>query len=208
MLLGEGQHSWPVPALPQFLNGMLSTSCPTCPRRGTGDIAFRVLRAIRQAELEGRARPASVSRPTSAGGSSSEALGSVVVCDINPKMLEVGRSKAQQSSDLSRGSQLIHPSFPHRSFTYILPTPPKIGDLGLSFVEGNAETLPAFGDASFDSYTIAFGIRNVTDRDTALREAYRVLKPGGRYAHIICHCGKAQWGVQKSPSLSFQYVLR
>jgi SAM-dependent methyltransferase len=33
----------------------------------------------------------------------------------------------------------------------------------------------------FDSYTIAFGIRNVTDRQAALQAAYRVLKPGGRY---------------------------
>lgn len=55
------------------------------------------------------------------------------------------------------------------------------GDAGLSFVEGNAEALP-FDDASFDSYTIAFGIRNVTDRPAALREALRVLKPGGRCA--------------------------
>jgi len=47
-------------------------------------------------------------------------------------------------------------------------------------VEGNAESLAMFEDASFDSYTIAFGIRNVTDRDLALREAYRILKPGGR----------------------------
>ncbi len=49
-------------------------------------------------------------------------------------------------------------------------------------MEGNAESLPMFADASFDSYTIAFGIRNVTDRDAALREALRVLKPGGRWA--------------------------
>ena len=54
------------------------------------------------------------------------------------------------------------------------------GDQGLSFTEGNAESLPCFEDASFDAYTIAFGIRNVTDRDAALREAYRLLKPGGR----------------------------
>lgn len=49
----------------------------------------------------------------------------------------------------------------------------------MSFVEGNAEALP-FPDASFDTYTIAFGIRNVTDRPAALAEALRVLKPGGR----------------------------
>lgn len=50
----------------------------------------------------------------------------------------------------------------------------------LSFVQGNAEALP-FEDRSFDAYTIAFGIRNVTHIDTALSEAFRVLKPGGRF---------------------------
>src|SRR5581483_1835354 len=50
----------------------------------------------------------------------------------------------------------------------------------LSFVQGNAECLP-FGDRSFDAYTIAFGIRNVTRIDKALSEAFRVLKPGGRF---------------------------
>ena len=49
----------------------------------------------------------------------------------------------------------------------------------MAWVEGNAESLP-FPDASFDSYTIAFGIRNVTDRPAALREAHRVLRKGGR----------------------------
>ena len=43
----------------------------------------------------------------------------------------------------------------------------------MSWVEGNAEKLP-FSDESMDSYTIAFGIRNVTDKDAALRDAYRV----------------------------------
>ena len=37
-----------------------------------------------------------------------------------------------------------------------------------------------FDDHSFDAYTISFGLRNVTDMDQAIREAYRVLKPGGR----------------------------
>jgi demethylmenaquinone methyltransferase/2-methoxy-6-polyprenyl-1,4-benzoquinol methylase len=50
----------------------------------------------------------------------------------------------------------------------------------LDFVEANAEELP-FEDNSFDAYTIAFGIRNVPDIDRALREAYRVLRRGGRF---------------------------
>ena len=49
-----------------------------------------------------------------------------------------------------------------------------------SFVEGNAEALP-LPDKSFDAYTIAFGIRNVPRIPLALREAYRVLKPGSRF---------------------------
>jgi len=50
----------------------------------------------------------------------------------------------------------------------------------IAFVEGNAEDLP-FPDRSFDAYTIAFGIRNVPRIDRALAEAYRVLRPGGRF---------------------------
>ena len=53
---------------------------------------------------------------------------------------------------------------------------------GLTWTTGDAETLP-FPDRSFDGYTIAFGLRNVTDIDKALAEAHRVLKPGGRF-----HC--------------------
>lgn len=48
------------------------------------------------------------------------------------------------------------------------------------FTVGNAEKL-AFADNTFDAYTIAFGIRNVTHIDQALAQAYRVLKPGGRF---------------------------
>ena len=51
---------------------------------------------------------------------------------------------------------------------------------GLVWTEANAETL-TFPGASFDAYTIAFGIRNVTDIPAALREAHRVLKRGGRF---------------------------
>jgi demethylmenaquinone methyltransferase/2-methoxy-6-polyprenyl-1,4-benzoquinol methylase len=50
----------------------------------------------------------------------------------------------------------------------------------IDFVEANAEALP-FGHKEFDAYTIAFGIRNVPRLETALAEAHRVLKPGGRF---------------------------
>ncbi|PCI33165.1 MAG: bifunctional demethylmenaquinone methyltransferase/2-methoxy-6-polyprenyl-1,4-benzoquinol methylase UbiE [Alphaproteobacteria bacterium] len=76
----------------------------------------------------------------------------VTVCDINASMLEVGRDRA-----IDRG---------------ILRN--------IDWVCGNAEGL-SFPDNSFDVYTIAFGIRNVTNIDKALAEAYRVLKPGGRF---------------------------
>ena len=46
---------------------------------------------------------------------------------------------------------------------------------------GNAEDLSMYEDEKFDAYTIAFGIRNVTDKQKALEEAYRVLKVGGRF---------------------------
>lgn len=57
--------------------------------------------------------------------------------------------------------------------------PKKDAGMDLTRICGNAENLP-FPDGYADAVTIAFGIRNVTDRDKALREFYRVLKPGGR----------------------------
>lgn len=75
-----------------------------------------------------------------------------VICDISREMLDVGQRKVNDAG------------LAHR----------------IDLVEGNAEQL-AFKDRSFDAYTIAFGIRNVTDIPQALREAHRVLKTGGRF---------------------------
>lgn len=69
---------------------------------GTGDVAFRILRAIRAAELEEQAAAAA----TAGGGPPGRqgpGRGSVTVCDINPAMLDVGRKKAAAAPDLAGG---------------------------------------------------------------------------------------------------------
>jgi demethylmenaquinone methyltransferase / 2-methoxy-6-polyprenyl-1,4-benzoquinol methylase len=75
-----------------------------------------------------------------------------VLADISTEMLEEGRRKV--------AAQGLSPR--------------------ITITQGNAEALP-FPDRTFDAYTIAFGIRNVTHIDQALREAFRVLKIGGRF---------------------------
>ena len=80
--------------------------------------------------------------------------GNVTVCDINESMLSIGRDR----------------SLDHGFLT------------GCDWCVGDAEQLPV-NDRSTDSYTVAFGLRNVTQLDMALREAQRVLKPGG---HLLC----------------------
>jgi demethylmenaquinone methyltransferase / 2-methoxy-6-polyprenyl-1,4-benzoquinol methylase len=74
-----------------------------------------------------------------------------VVCDMTESMLIEGRKRAEAEHQADR----------------------------LDWVVGDAMALP-FADNSFDIYTISFGIRNVTRIPDALREAYRVLRPGGR----------------------------
>jgi demethylmenaquinone methyltransferase / 2-methoxy-6-polyprenyl-1,4-benzoquinol methylase len=79
------------------------------------------------------------------------ATGSVVLGDINAAMLHSGRDRLLDSGFVRN----------------------------LHYAQLNAEALP-FPDGSFDAVTIAFGLRNVTDKQRALGEMHRVLKPGGR----------------------------
>ena len=94
---------------------------------GTGDIAFRVRKRTGE---DGR----------------------VVVCDLTPDMLEVGRDRAVDKGYLS----------------------------GIDWVAGDAMSLPV-NSRTADAYTIAFGLRNVTHIEDVLAEAYRSLRPGGRF---------------------------
>jgi demethylmenaquinone methyltransferase / 2-methoxy-6-polyprenyl-1,4-benzoquinol methylase len=98
---------------------------------GTGDVAFRVLdRLVRRHVAPPR----------------------IVVCDVNPQMLEIGRDRALDANRLD----------------------------AIDWLCADAEALP-LPDRSVEAYTIAFGIRNVTRIDRALAEARRVLVPGGRF---------------------------
>ena len=77
--------------------------------------------------------------------------GSVVLSDINEAMLEIGR---QRLEDRGISGNIV-------------------------YALANAEKLP-FAEHEFDAVTIAFGLRNVTDKNAALREMFRVLRPGGK----------------------------
>ncbi|MGX5732300.1 bifunctional demethylmenaquinone methyltransferase/2-methoxy-6-polyprenyl-1,4-benzoquinol methylase UbiE [Pseudoxanthomonas beigongshangi] len=90
--------------------------------------------------------------------------GEIVLGDINAGMLSVGRDRMTDRGLVS----------------------------GLDYVQCNAEALP-FPDQSFDLVTIAFGLRNVTDKDAALREMHRVLKVGGQARVLEFSEVTAEW---------------
>jgi demethylmenaquinone methyltransferase/2-methoxy-6-polyprenyl-1,4-benzoquinol methylase len=90
--------------------------------------------------------------------------GELVLGDINGAMLRVGRDRMTDRGNVR----------------------------GFEYVQCNAEKLP-FPDASFDLVTIAFGLRNVTDKDAALREMHRVLKVGGQARVLEFSEVTAEW---------------
>lgn len=101
----------------------------------------------------------------------------VTICDINRHMLEEGRNRAIDRNILER----------------------------IEWVCVDAEKLP-FEDNSYDAYTIAFGIRNVTHIDQALAEAYRVLKPGGRFMCLEFSHMANDWLQKCYDSYSFNVI--
>lgn len=93
-----------------------------------------------------------LNRADDRAGAEAKPPATAVICDINYEMLKAGAARADMKPFGER----------------------------LARVTGDAESLP-FPSGSADAYTIAFGIRNVTDIDEALSEAFRVLKSGGRF---------------------------
>ncbi|RPE79766.1 bifunctional demethylmenaquinone methyltransferase/2-methoxy-6-polyprenyl-1,4-benzoquinol methylase UbiE [Vulcaniibacterium tengchongense] len=105
--------------------------------------------------------------------------GSIVLGDINGAMLRVGRDRLTDQGKVA----------------------------GFEYVQLNAEKLP-FPDASFDLVTIAFGLRNVTDKDAALREMRRVLKVGGQARVLEFSEVKPEWFRPLYDFHSFQVLPR
>nr|CAG4712064.1 unnamed protein product [Naegleria fowleri] len=106
---------------------------------GTGDVGFRIVEALRRASVD------------------SGVKSKVIISDINPSMLQVGKDNASRLG--------------------LAATSPTVD---IEWLEANAEDFTGKIESnSIDGYTICFGIRNCTHIDRVLSEAYRVLKPGG-----------------------------
>ncbi|KAE8344614.1 hypothetical protein BDV24DRAFT_148841 [Aspergillus arachidicola] len=122
----------------------------------------------------------------------------VTIADINPDMLAEGKKRSIQT--------------------------PYYNTNRLSFMQGNAQAMPNIPDNSVDLYTVVFGIRNFTDKQAALHEAFRVLKPGGVFAcmefskveNSVFNAVYKQWSFSAIPMIgqlvagdrdSYQYLV-
>lgn len=102
--------------------------------------------------------------------------GQVVLADINASMLNVGRDRLMDEGITGN----------------------------INYVQANAECLP-FPDNSFDCITIAFGLRNVTDKEAALRSMNRILKPGGQLL-VLEFSQPADWLASIYDTYSFKLL--
>lgn len=128
---------------------------------------------------------------------------SAVVHAVDPKA-------GERILDLAAGTGTSSVPF-EQVGAYVVPTDFSLGMLtegrkrqpGLPFVAGDALHLP-FADGVFDAATIAFGLRNLVDRDAGLRELLRVVRPGGRL--VICEFSQPVWGPFRT--VYTEYLMR
>ncbi|EPH40238.1 putative Demethylmenaquinone methyltransferase [Streptomyces aurantiacus JA 4570] len=117
---------------------------------------------------------------------------------------------AQKVLDLAAGTATSSQAFAQAG-AYVVPCDFSLGMLSVGkqrhpwmpFTAGDAMRLP-FKDDTFDAVTISFGLRNVQDTDAALREMYRVTRPGGRV--VICEFSEPTWGPFRT--VYIEYLMR
>src|SRR5690349_10102781 len=117
---------------------------------------------------------------------------------------------AQKVLDLAAGTATSSLPFT-RTGAYVVPCDFSLGMLRVGkkrhawmpFTAGDATKLP-FRDGTFDAVTISFGLRNVQDTDAALREMYRVTRPGGRV--VICEFSHPTWAPFRT--VYTEYLMR
>ncbi|WP_345105667.1 demethylmenaquinone methyltransferase [Streptomyces drozdowiczii] len=122
----------------------------------------------------------------------------------------VNARPAEKVLDLAAGTATSSLPFAATG-AYVVPCDFSIGMLRegkkrnawLPFTVGDATKLP-FRDEVFDAVTISFGLRNVQDTDAALRELYRVTKPGGRV--VICEFSQPVWTPFRT--VYIEYLMR
>ncbi|MEV7869544.1 demethylmenaquinone methyltransferase [Streptomyces sp. NPDC088124] len=122
----------------------------------------------------------------------------------------VGARPAEKILDLAAGTATSSQPFAATG-AYVVPCDFSLGMLRegkkrhawMPFTAGDATRLP-FADAVFDAVTISFGLRNVQDTDAALRELYRVTKPGGRI--VICEFSQPTWAPFRT--VYTEYLMR
>ncbi|MFI5758292.1 demethylmenaquinone methyltransferase [Streptomyces sp. NPDC051569] len=122
----------------------------------------------------------------------------------------VNARPAEKILDLAAGTATSSQPFAATG-AYVVPCDFSLGMLRegkkrhpwMPFTAGDATKLP-FADASFDAVTISFGLRNVQDTDLALRELYRVTKPGGRV--VICEFSHPTWAPLRT--VYTEYLMR
>jgi demethylmenaquinone methyltransferase/2-methoxy-6-polyprenyl-1,4-benzoquinol methylase len=126
-----------------------------------------------------------------------------VVQAIDPKA-------GERVLDLAAGTGTSSVPFA-KAGAFVVPTDFSLGMLtegrrrqpSLPFVAGDALHLP-FADGAFDAATIAFGLRNLVDREAGLRELLRVVRPGGRL--VVCEFSQPVWGPFRT--VYSEYLMR